>query len=142
MACSFPDPSSCPFWTLRWHWLSTLLSSIQIWKIYSQTQNKMCVWCSVFFFFLLLVCICARVYCCGIREKSLKCSWKVKSLFSPLRLNLCLLSGSAGNVYRVCLDEGTWQTKENSTDIWRDSSECSEKNNLQKNVSMMFYTVV
>ncbi|XP_072208060.1 glucagon-like peptide 2 receptor [Excalfactoria chinensis] len=43
-----------------------------------------------------------------------------------------LENGSAGNVYRVCLDEGTWQTKENSTDIWRDSSECSEKNNLQK----------
>ncbi|XP_009700278.1 PREDICTED: glucagon-like peptide 2 receptor [Cariama cristata] len=44
-----------------------------------------------------------------------------------------LENGSIGNVYRVCLDEGTWQTKENSTDIWRDSSECSEKNNFKKN---------
>ncbi|NXN06592.1 GLP2R protein, partial [Indicator maculatus] len=44
-----------------------------------------------------------------------------------------LENGSAGNVHRVCLDGGTWQTKENSTDIWRDSSECSEKNHFQKN---------
>ncbi|XP_049668551.1 glucagon-like peptide 2 receptor [Accipiter gentilis] len=44
-----------------------------------------------------------------------------------------LENGSVGNVYRVCLDEGTWQTKENSTDIWRDSSECFEKNNFKKN---------
>ncbi|NWR22516.1 GLP2R protein, partial [Emberiza fucata] len=45
-----------------------------------------------------------------------------------------LENGSVGHVYRVCLDEGIWQTKENSTDIWRDSSECSEKNHFQKNV--------
>ncbi|NXS64746.1 GLP2R protein, partial [Pandion haliaetus] len=45
-----------------------------------------------------------------------------------------LENGSVGKVYRVCLDEGTWQTKENSTDIWRDSSECSEKNNFKKKV--------
>ncbi|NWI64474.1 GLP2R protein, partial [Todus mexicanus] len=45
-----------------------------------------------------------------------------------------LENGSVGNVYRVCLDGGTWQTRENSTDIWRDSSECSEKNHFQKNV--------
>uniref|UniRef100_A0A8C3K1V1 Glucagon-like peptide 2 receptor n=1 Tax=Calidris pygmaea TaxID=425635 RepID=A0A8C3K1V1_9CHAR len=44
-----------------------------------------------------------------------------------------LENGSEGYVYRVCLDEGTWQTKENSTDIWRDSSECSEKNHFKKN---------
>ncbi|KAJ7401188.1 hypothetical protein BTVI_98262 [Pitangus sulphuratus] len=42
-------------------------------------------------------------------------------------------TGSVGHVYRVCLDEGIWQTKENSTDIWRDSSECSEKNHFKKN---------
>ncbi|XP_068269517.1 glucagon-like peptide 2 receptor [Nyctibius grandis] len=45
-----------------------------------------------------------------------------------------LENGSVGKVYRVCLDEGIWQTKENSTDIWRDSSECSEKNHFKKNV--------
>ncbi|XP_040386290.1 glucagon-like peptide 2 receptor [Cygnus olor] len=45
-----------------------------------------------------------------------------------------LENGSAGNVYRVCLDEGIWQTKENSTDIWRDSSECSEENHFRKKV--------
>ncbi|NWH37745.1 GLP2R protein, partial [Chloropsis hardwickii] len=45
-----------------------------------------------------------------------------------------LENGSVGHVYRVCLDEGIWQTKENSSDIWRDSSECSEKNHFQKNV--------
>ncbi|CAM5156730.1 unnamed protein product [Eretmochelys imbricata] len=39
-------------------------------------------------------------------------------------------NGSAGNVYRVCLDQGIWQTEENSTDIWRDNSECSEKNHF------------
>ncbi|KAM6121233.1 LOW QUALITY PROTEIN: glucagon-like peptide 2 receptor [Pterocles gutturalis] len=37
------------------------------------------------------------------------------------------------NVYRVCLNEGIWQLTENSTDIWRDSSECSEKKSFQKN---------
>ncbi|NXS08865.1 GLP2R protein, partial [Neodrepanis coruscans] len=45
-----------------------------------------------------------------------------------------LENGSVGHVYRVCLDEGIWQTKENSTDIWRDSSECSEKNHFKKKV--------
>ncbi|XP_025902789.1 glucagon-like peptide 2 receptor [Nothoprocta perdicaria] len=45
-----------------------------------------------------------------------------------------LENGSAGNVYRVCLDQGIWQTRENSTDIWRDSSECSEKNHFKQNV--------
>ncbi|NWH65233.1 GLP2R protein, partial [Geococcyx californianus] len=45
-----------------------------------------------------------------------------------------LENGSVGNVYRVCLDGGTWQKRENSTDIWRDSSECSEKNHFKKNV--------
>ncbi|XP_009679957.1 glucagon-like peptide 2 receptor isoform X2 [Struthio camelus] len=44
-----------------------------------------------------------------------------------------LENGSAGNVYRVCLDQGIWQTRENSTDIWRDSSECSEKNHFKQN---------
>ncbi|XP_064531627.1 glucagon-like peptide 2 receptor isoform X3 [Pseudopipra pipra] len=43
-----------------------------------------------------------------------------------------LENGSIGHVYRVCLDEGIWQTKENSTDIWRDSSECSEQNHFKK----------
>uniref|UniRef100_A0A8C8SPG6 Glucagon-like peptide 2 receptor n=1 Tax=Pelusios castaneus TaxID=367368 RepID=A0A8C8SPG6_9SAUR len=38
-----------------------------------------------------------------------------------------LKNGSVGNVHRVCSDQGIWQTTENSTDIWRDSSECSEK---------------
>ncbi|XP_025968996.1 glucagon-like peptide 2 receptor [Dromaius novaehollandiae] len=44
-----------------------------------------------------------------------------------------LENGSAGNVYRVCLDQGIWQTRENSTDIWRDSSECSERNHFKQN---------
>ncbi|XP_068770024.1 glucagon-like peptide 2 receptor isoform X7 [Struthio camelus] len=44
-----------------------------------------------------------------------------------------VVTGSAGNVYRVCLDQGIWQTRENSTDIWRDSSECSEKNHFKQN---------
>ncbi|XP_025066539.1 glucagon-like peptide 2 receptor [Alligator sinensis] len=39
-----------------------------------------------------------------------------------------LENGSAGNVYRVCLDHGIWQKTENSTHIWRDNSECFEKN--------------
>lgn len=82
-----------------------------------------------------------RVCCGGVRQKSFEHVWKMKSLFWPFKLKLCLLSGSVGHVYRVCLDEGVWQTKENSTDIWRDSSECSEKNHFQKNVSMFYITV-
>uniref|UniRef100_A0A8C0H633 Glucagon like peptide 2 receptor n=1 Tax=Chelonoidis abingdonii TaxID=106734 RepID=A0A8C0H633_CHEAB len=54
--------------------------------------------------------------------------------YLPCRKTLCLLSGSAGNVYRVCLDQGIWQTEENSTDIWRDNSECSEKNHFAPQV--------
>uniref|UniRef100_K7GJ88 Glucagon like peptide 2 receptor n=1 Tax=Pelodiscus sinensis TaxID=13735 RepID=K7GJ88_PELSI len=46
-----------------------------------------------------------------------------------------LENGSARNVYRVCLDQGIWQTKENSTDIWRDHSECFEKNHFTQNLS-------
>ncbi|XP_077183725.1 glucagon-like peptide 2 receptor isoform X2 [Paroedura picta] len=38
-------------------------------------------------------------------------------------------NGSAGNVYRVCLDQGIWKTLENSSQIWDDHSECIEKNN-------------
>ncbi|KAK6479806.1 glucagon-like peptide 2 receptor [Huso huso] len=34
----------------------------------------------------------------------------------------------AGYVYRYCTDNGTWLTVENSTDVWRDHSECSEHN--------------
>ncbi|XP_041077364.1 glucagon-like peptide 2 receptor [Polyodon spathula] len=34
----------------------------------------------------------------------------------------------AGYVYRYCTDNGTWLTVKNSTDVWRDHSECSEHN--------------
>ncbi|RXM31506.1 Glucagon-like peptide 2 receptor [Acipenser ruthenus] len=37
-------------------------------------------------------------------------------------------SGGASYLYRICTDNGTWLTVENSTDIWRDHSECSELN--------------
>ncbi|XP_058845883.1 glucagon-like peptide 2 receptor isoform X1 [Acipenser ruthenus] len=36
--------------------------------------------------------------------------------------------GGASYLYRICTDNGTWLTVENSTDIWRDHSECSELN--------------
>ncbi|XP_068120278.1 glucagon-like peptide 2 receptor isoform X2 [Hyperolius riggenbachi] len=39
---------------------------------------------------------------------------------------------SSGFAYRICTDKGTWQTRENSSDIWRDITECSE-NNFQEN---------
>ncbi|XP_069883069.1 glucagon-like peptide 2 receptor isoform X1 [Dipodomys merriami] len=47
---------------------------------------------------------------------------------------LCLLSESSGRAYRHCLAQGTWQTLENSTDIWQDDSECSENHSFKKNV--------
>ncbi|MGH0149860.1 UNVERIFIED_CONTAM: hypothetical protein FKN15_047844 [Acipenser sinensis] len=37
-------------------------------------------------------------------------------------------SEGASYLYRICTDNGTWLTVENSTDIWRDHSECSELN--------------
>ncbi|XP_036613688.1 glucagon-like peptide 2 receptor [Trichosurus vulpecula] len=40
---------------------------------------------------------------------------------------------SPGRVYRRCLAGGTWQTLENSTDIWRYDTECSEKYSLKEN---------
>ncbi|XP_068932099.1 glucagon-like peptide 2 receptor [Petaurus breviceps papuanus] len=42
---------------------------------------------------------------------------------------------SPGRVYRRCLAGGTWQTLENSTDIWRYDTECSEKYSFKQNVS-------
>lgn len=45
-----------------------------------------------------------------------------------------LQNGSAGNVYRVCLDQGIWQKEENSTKVWHDRSECYEKHHLQPKV--------
>ncbi|XP_027706078.1 glucagon-like peptide 2 receptor [Vombatus ursinus] len=40
---------------------------------------------------------------------------------------------SPGRVYRHCLAEGTWQTLENSTDIWRYDTECSENYSFKQN---------
>ncbi|XP_053564521.1 glucagon-like peptide 2 receptor [Bombina bombina] len=42
-------------------------------------------------------------------------------------------SGNMGYVYRYCSDKGIWQKIENSTDIWRDHSECSENNHFKQN---------
>ncbi|EPY86758.1 glucagon-like peptide 2 receptor [Camelus ferus] len=50
-------------------------------------------------------------------------------------LELCLLSENSGRAYRYCLSRGTWQTQENSTDIWQDDSECSENHSFKQNVS-------
>ncbi|XP_074871100.1 glucagon-like peptide 2 receptor [Carettochelys insculpta] len=54
-----------------------------------------------------------------------------------------LENGSARKVYRVCLDQGIWQTEENSTDIWRDNSECLEENhfNPQEEEHMLLSTL-
>nr|XP_003466375.2 glucagon-like peptide 2 receptor [Cavia porcellus] len=41
---------------------------------------------------------------------------------------------SPGKAYRHCLARGTWQTLENTTDIWQDDSECSEKHSFKPNV--------
>ncbi|XP_003217225.2 glucagon-like peptide 2 receptor [Anolis carolinensis] len=35
-----------------------------------------------------------------------------------------LSNGSAGNIYRVCTDQGIWQTVENSSQVWMNRSEC------------------
>uniref|UniRef100_F7F467 Glucagon-like peptide 2 receptor n=1 Tax=Monodelphis domestica TaxID=13616 RepID=F7F467_MONDO len=42
---------------------------------------------------------------------------------------------SPGRVYRNCLAGGTWQTQENSTDIWWYDIECSENRSFIQNVS-------
>ncbi|XP_006863485.1 PREDICTED: glucagon-like peptide 2 receptor [Chrysochloris asiatica] len=36
--------------------------------------------------------------------------------------------------YRRCLAQGTWQTWENTTNIWQDDSECDENHSFRKNV--------
>ncbi|XP_031208022.1 glucagon-like peptide 2 receptor [Mastomys coucha] len=41
---------------------------------------------------------------------------------------------SPGRAYRHCLAQGTWQTKENTTDIWQDDSECSKNQSSKQNV--------
>ncbi|KAM9296615.1 glucagon-like peptide 2 receptor [Gastrophryne carolinensis] len=38
--------------------------------------------------------------------------------------NLRLPQGSLGYAYRYCTDNGTWRTEENSTNIWRDFTQC------------------
>ncbi|KAL2765834.1 glucagon-like peptide 2 receptor [Daubentonia madagascariensis] len=40
----------------------------------------------------------------------------------------------SGRAYRHCLARGTWQTRENTTDIWQDDSECSENHSFKQNV--------
>ncbi|KAM9045516.1 glucagon-like peptide 2 receptor isoform 1-T1 [Megaptera novaeangliae] len=47
---------------------------------------------------------------------------------------LCLLSENSGRAYRYCLSQGTWQTLENSTDIWQDNSECAEDHSFKQKV--------
>ncbi|XP_055973753.1 glucagon-like peptide 2 receptor [Sorex fumeus] len=39
----------------------------------------------------------------------------------------------SGMAHRYCLAQGTWQMRENSTDIWQDDSECSEEHSFKKN---------
>ncbi|XP_004645233.1 glucagon-like peptide 2 receptor [Octodon degus] len=41
---------------------------------------------------------------------------------------------SSGRAYRHCLARGTWKTRENTTDIWQDDSECSENHSFKQNV--------
>ncbi|XP_059005251.1 glucagon-like peptide 2 receptor isoform X2 [Mustela lutreola] len=40
---------------------------------------------------------------------------------------------NSGRAYRYCLASGTWQTLENSTDIWQDDSECSKNHSSNSN---------
>ncbi|XP_059764449.1 glucagon-like peptide 2 receptor isoform X2 [Balaenoptera ricei] len=42
---------------------------------------------------------------------------------------------NSGRAYRYCLSQGTWQTLENSTDIWQDNSECAEDHSFKQKVS-------
>ncbi|XP_059764448.1 glucagon-like peptide 2 receptor isoform X1 [Balaenoptera ricei] len=41
---------------------------------------------------------------------------------------------NSGRAYRYCLSQGTWQTLENSTDIWQDNSECAEDHSFKQKV--------
>ncbi|KAI4886701.1 hypothetical protein NFI96_021387 [Prochilodus magdalenae] len=37
-----------------------------------------------------------------------------------------LLSCSSGNAYKICTINGTWKTKENSSTVWQDRSQCED----------------
>ncbi|XP_012861752.1 glucagon-like peptide 2 receptor [Echinops telfairi] len=41
---------------------------------------------------------------------------------------------SSGRAYRRCLAQGAWQTRENTTRVWQDDSECDESHSFRKNV--------
>ncbi|XP_040293324.1 glucagon-like peptide 2 receptor [Bufo bufo] len=41
--------------------------------------------------------------------------------------------GSAGYTHRYCTAQGVWQRKENSTDIWRDNTECYSSKHFEQN---------
>ncbi|XP_075702979.1 glucagon-like peptide 2 receptor [Rhinoderma darwinii] len=41
--------------------------------------------------------------------------------------------GITGYTHRYCTEQGVWQTKDNSTDIWRDNTECSTSDYFKQN---------
>ncbi|XP_069809548.1 glucagon-like peptide 2 receptor isoform X1 [Dendropsophus ebraccatus] len=41
--------------------------------------------------------------------------------------------GSAAYAHRYCTEHGVWQTEDNSTDIWRETTECSTSNHFKQN---------
>ncbi|XP_045841959.1 glucagon-like peptide 2 receptor isoform X2 [Meles meles] len=75
-----------------------------------------------------------------VRVSQLGCTFEVSyvsespgTVLAPETLELCLLSENSGRAYRYCLAPGTWQTLENSTDIWQDDSECSKNHSSDSN---------
>ncbi|XP_078510898.1 glucagon-like peptide 2 receptor [Lissotriton helveticus] len=66
-------------------------------------------------------------YACWPRSSpgniSVPCPWYLPSV----------KTGNTGYVHRFCSDQGVWKTMENSTNIWRDHSECSENNLFKHN---------
>lgn len=41
--------------------------------------------------------------------------------------------GSMAHAHRYCTEQGVWQMEENSTDIWRETTECSTRNHFKQN---------
>ncbi|XP_059892503.1 glucagon-like peptide 2 receptor [Gadus macrocephalus] len=44
---------------------------------------------------------------------------------------------SSRSVHRECLEDGSWRRKENSSDLWRDQSECQETNPYKEEADMV-----
>lgn len=71
----------------------------------------------------------------------------MSSVFCPLSSSFLLLgqcvgipfstAGSSRKAYRECLENGSWRRRENSSEPWRDDSECVEEQYFKDTVSCL-----